>query len=60
MWFKPSVSALWLAAMAWGTAKADDGEIKSIAVRLGSLRPSNRAAQRSFRAFGFGEHTTGD
>lgn len=32
MWFKPSVSALWLAAMAWGAAKADDGEVKSIAV----------------------------
>ncbi|GKT88119.1 vesicular integral-membrane protein vip36 [Colletotrichum tofieldiae] len=36
MWFKQSLSALWLAAMALGTAKADDGEVKSIAPYLDS------------------------
>uniref|UniRef100_L2G975 Lectin family integral membrane n=1 Tax=Colletotrichum fructicola (strain Nara gc5) TaxID=1213859 RepID=L2G975_COLFN len=57
MWFKPSVSAVWLAAMAWGAAKADDGEVKSIALRTHSLNQPYLDSDMASRWYDFGGDT---
>ncbi|KAI8295345.1 hypothetical protein K4K59_004607 [Colletotrichum sp. SAR11_240] len=57
MWFKPSVSALWLAAMAWGAVKADDGEVKSIALRTHSLNQPYLDSDMASRWYDFGGDT---
>ncbi|KAF6838076.1 L-type lectin-like domain-containing protein [Colletotrichum plurivorum] len=58
MWFKPSVSALWLAAMAWGAAKADDdGDVKSIALRTHSLNQPYLDSDMASRWYDFGGDT---
>ncbi|KXH48382.1 legume-like lectin family protein [Colletotrichum salicis] len=57
MWFKQSLSALWLAAIALGTAKADDGEVKSIALRTHSLNQPYLDSDMASRWYDFGGDT---
>ncbi|KAI0480676.1 concanavalin A-like lectin/glucanase domain-containing protein [Xylariaceae sp. FL0804] len=57
MWFS-ALSALWLAATAWGAVeRAEDGEVRSIALRTHSLKQPYLDSDMSSRWYDFGGDT---